>query len=161
AAAKLSRLALGHETAPGRKIYYAREDYSQEDQVEGLSFGTRGGMLVHHYFPADGEYLISWAPVRNTVGTLYGGDAENEQIELTIDGARIKLYEIGKDIPLTANVQADKNDVRIAVKAGIHDVGLAFIANTYIPHLFLDRSYKRSILDDNPIDGIMQTPQVS
>jgi hypothetical protein len=161
AAAKLSRLALGHETAPGRKIYYAREDYSQEDQVEGLSFGTRGGMLVHHYFPADGEYLISWTPVRNTVGTLYGGDAENEQIELTIDGARIKLYEIGKDIPLTANVQADKNEVRVAVKAGVHDVGLAFIANTYIPHLFLDQSYRRSILDDNPIDGIMQTPQVS
>ena len=59
AAAKLSRLALGHETIPSRKIYYVREDYSQEDPVEGLSFGTRGGMLVHHYFPADGEYLIS------------------------------------------------------------------------------------------------------
>src|SRR5215510_8875755 len=29
AAAKLSRLALGHETAPSRKTYYAREDYSQ------------------------------------------------------------------------------------------------------------------------------------
>jgi hypothetical protein len=36
AASKLSRLALGHETAPGRKTYYAREDYSQEDHVEGL-----------------------------------------------------------------------------------------------------------------------------
>jgi len=161
AAAKLSRLALGHETAPGRKIYYAREDYSQEEHVEGLAFGTRGGMLVHHYFPADGEYLISWVPIRNTVGTLYGGDAQNEAVELTLDGERIKLYEIGKDIPLTANVQADKNEVRINVKAGQRSVGLAFIANTYIPHLFLNRSYRRSILDDNPIDGIIQRPQVS
>jgi hypothetical protein len=161
AAAKLSRLALGHEIAPSRKIYYAREDYSQEEQVEGLSFGTRGGLLVHHYFPADGEYLISWVPVRNTVGTLYGGDAQNEQVELTIDGTRIKLYEIGKDIPLTANVQADKNEVRISVKAGQRKVGLAFIANTYIPQVFLNRSYRRSILDDNPVDGIMQSPQVS
>src|SRR5881396_455520 len=118
AAPKLSRLALGHETAPSRKIYYAREDYSQEEHVEGLPFGTRGGMLVHHYFPADGEYLISWVPVRNTVGALYGGDAEHEQIELTLDGSRIKLYDIGKDIPLNANVQADKNEVRVAVKAG-------------------------------------------
>ena len=161
AASKLSRQALGHETAPGRKIYYAREDYSQEEQVDGLPFGTRGGMLVHHYFPADGEYVISWVPVRNTVGTLYGGDAENEQVELTVDGGRIKLYSIGKDIPLTANVQADKNEVRVVVKAGQHAVGLAFIANTYIPHVFLNRSYRRSILDDNPIEGIMQTPQVS
>src|SRR5439155_97458 len=161
AASKLSRQALGHETAPGRKIYYAREDYSQEEQVDGLPFGTRGGMLVHHYFPADGEYVISWVPVRNTVGTLYGGDAENEQVELTVDGGRIKLYSIGKDIPLTANVQADKNEVRVSVKGGQHAVGVAFIANTYIPHVFLNRSYRRSILDDNPIDGIMQTPQVS
>jgi hypothetical protein len=100
-------------------------------------------------------------PVRNTVGTLYGGDAQNEAVELTLDGERIKLYEIGKDIPLTANVQADKNEVRINVKAGQRSVGLAFIANTYIPHLFLNRSYRRSILDDNPIDGIIQRPQVS
>src|SRR5438094_2205725 len=84
AAAKLSRLALGHETAPGRKIYYTREDYSQEDQVEGLPFGTRGGLLVRHYFPSDGEYIISWVPVRNTVGALYGGDSENEQIDLSV-----------------------------------------------------------------------------
>jgi hypothetical protein len=161
AAAKLSRLALGHETAPSRKTYYAREDYSQEEQVEGLPFGTRGGILAHHYFPADGEYIISWVPVRNTVGTLYGGDSENEQVELTLDGVRIKLYQVGKDIPLTANVQAEKNEVRIPVKAGQHTVGLAFIANTYIPHLFLNRSYRRSILDDNPIEGIMQSPQIS
>src|SRR5262245_41927622 len=161
AAAKVSRLALGHETAPSRKTYYAREDYSQEEQVEGLPFGTRGGILAHHYFPADGEYIISWVPVRNTVGTLYGGDAENEQVELTLDGARIKLYQIGKDIPLAANVQAEKNEVRMPVKAGQHTVGLAFIANTYIPHLFLNRSYRRSVLDDNPIEGIMQTPQIS
>jgi hypothetical protein len=161
AAAKLSRLALGHETAPSRKTYYAREDYSQEEHVEGLPFGTRGGLLARHYFPADGEYVISWVPIRNTVGTLYGGDAANEKAELTLDGVRIKLYEIGQDIPLAANVQADKNEVRLTVKAGEHSVGVAFIANTYIPHLFLNRSYRRSILDDNPIDGIMQWPQIS
>lgn len=161
AASKLSRLALGHETAPGRKTYYVREDYSQEDHVDGLPFGTRGGMLVHHYFPADGEYIISWVPIRNTVGALYGGDSENEQIELTLDGERIKLYEIGKNIPLAANTQSDKNEVRVTVKAGQRAVGLAFIANTYVPHPFLNRAYRRSILDDNPIEGIMQSPQVS
>ena len=161
AAAKLSRLALGHETAPGRKIYYAREDYSQEDHVEGLPFGTRGGMLAHHYFASDGEYLISWVPIRNTVGALYGGDSENEQIELSIDGVRIRLYQIGKDIPFTSNVQADRNEVRVPIKAGQHTVGLAFIANTYIPQVFLNHSYRRSILDDNPIEGIMQSPQIS
>jgi hypothetical protein len=161
AAAKLSRLALGHELAPSRKTYYAREDYSQEDQIEGLPFGTRGGLLARHYFAANGEYLISWVPIRNTVGALYGGDSENEQLELSIDGVRVKQYEVGKDIPLANNVQADKNELRVSVKAGFHTVGITFIANTYVPQVFLNHSYKRSILDDNPIEGIMQSPQVS
>src|SRR5439155_16199256 len=101
AASKLSRMALGHETAPDRKVYHVREDYSQEDHIDGLPFGTRGGMLIHHYFPADGEYVISWEPVRVTVGALYGGDSEDQQIELAIDGERIKLFKIGTDVPLS------------------------------------------------------------
>src|SRR5438067_10422104 len=108
AAAKLSRLALGHETAPSRKIYYTREDYSQEDHIEGLPAGTRGGLLARHYFPANGEYLVSWVPVRNTVGALYGGDSETGQIESSGHGTRLHIYQVGKDIPLTSNVQADK-----------------------------------------------------
>ena len=87
AAGKISRLALGHETAPQEKKYIAPQDYSQENHVEGLPFGTRGGMLVHHYFPADGEYVISWFPVRGNTGELYGADRKGEKLEVT-DGRR-------------------------------------------------------------------------
>ena len=159
AAAKISRLALGHETGPSRKIYHVREDYSQEQHVEGLPFGTRGGMLVHFYFPADGEYVISWEPVRTTVGGLYGGDSQDEQLEATLDGARIKLFKMGADVPLTS--LSDKNEVRLRVKAGSHAVGVAFLATTYVPNVDLNRHYRRSILDDNLIDGFTFTPQVS
>jgi hypothetical protein len=161
AAAKLSRLALGHETSPTRKMYAAREDYSQESHVDGLPFGTRGGMIVRHYFPVDGDYTIAWLPIRNTVGTLYGGDSEHETIELLVDGARIRTWEVGKDVPLVANVNADRNEVRVPIEAGEHNVGVTFIANTYIPQLFLNKAYRRSILDDNPVEGIMQSPQIS
>ena len=159
AASKISRMALGHDTSRGRKIYHAREDYSQEDHIEGLPFGTRGGMLVHHYFPADGGYLISWEPVRTTVGALFGGDSEDEQAELTLDGQRLKLYKIGKDIPL--NLLHDKNEIRVPVKAGRHDVAVTFIATTYAPNVDLNKHYQRSILDDNLIDGFTNTPQIS
>jgi hypothetical protein len=159
AAAKISRLALGHETSPARKIYHVREDYSQEDHIDGLPFGTRGGMLVHHYFPADGEYVISWDPVRTTVGGLYGGDSEDEQIELIVDGQRLKLFKVGTDVPITS--LHDKNEVRVTLKAGLRPVGLAFLATTYVPHVDLNRHYRRSILDDNLIDGFTFTPQVS
>jgi hypothetical protein len=159
AAAKISRLALGHETTPSRKIYRVREDYSQQDHVEGLSFGTRGGVRIHHFFPADGEYSISWDPVRTTVGALYGGDSLDEQVELTIDGVRVKLFKIGADVPITTT--RDNNDVRVAVRAGPRDVGLAFLATTYVPNPDLNRHYQRSILDDNVIDGFTFTPQIS
>jgi cytochrome c5 len=159
AAAKISRLALGHEVAPSRKIYRVREDYSQEDHIEGLSFGTRGGILIRHYFPADGEYSISWDPVRTTVGALYGGDSLDEQLELTVDGMRVKLFKIGADVPITTT--HDKNDVRVAVKAGPRQVGLAFLATTYVPNVDMNRHYRRSILDDNIIDGFTFTPQIS
>ncbi len=159
AASKLSRLALGHETAPARKVYHVREDYSQEDHIDGLPFGTRGGMVIRHYFPADGEYLISWQPVRTTVGSLYGGDSEDEQAELTIDGERIKLFKIGADVPVATN--RDRNEVRATVKAGERTVGIAFIATTYVPKVDLNRHYRRSILDDNLIEGFTFNPQIS
>lgn len=159
AAAKISRLALGHETAPARKVYHVREDYSQEGHIEGLPFGTRGGMLIHHYFPADGEYLISWDPVRTTVGGLYGGDSEDEQAEVLIDGARAKLFRIGKDVPISTN--RDRNEARVTVKAGERTVGVTFLATTYVPNVDLNRHYRRSVLDDNLIDGFTFTPQIS
>jgi Protein of unknown function (DUF1592)/Protein of unknown function (DUF1588)/Protein of unknown function (DUF1585)/Protein of unknown function (DUF1587)/Protein of unknown function (DUF1595)/Planctomycete cytochrome C len=159
AAAKVSRLALGHETGPTRKIYHVREDYSQEQHLEGLPFGTRGGMLVRHYFPADGDYMISWEPVRTTVGGLYGGDSPDEQLEVTIDGARIKLFKMVTDVPLTS--LHDRNEVRVTVKAGERAVGLGFLATTYVPNVDLNRHYRRSILDDNLVDGFTFTPQVS
>jgi hypothetical protein len=159
AAAKISRLALGHETAPSRKVYHVREDYSQEEHIEGLPFGTRGGMLVRHYFPSDGEYTIAWDPVRTTVGGLYGGDSEDEQAEVLIDGARVKVFQIGKDVPIAS--LRDKNVVRVPVKAGERTVGVTFSATTYVPNVDLNRHYHRSILDDNLIDGFTFTPQVS
>ena len=159
AAAKISRLAMGHDTSPARKVYHVREDYSQEEHIEGLPFGTRGGMLVEHYFPSDGEYSIRWDPVRTTVGGLYGGDSEDEQLELLVDGQRVKLYKVGTDVPLTA--LHEKNEVRVNVKAGLRPVGVAFLATTYVPNVDLNKHYHRSILDDNLVDGYTFTPQVS
>jgi cytochrome c551/c552 len=159
AASKITRLALGHETGWSRKMYHVREDYSQEDHIDGLPFGTRGGLLIRHYFPADGEYTIAWLPVRTTVGGLYGGDNEGEQVEVLLDGDRLKLFKLGADVPLTAN--REKNEVQVNIKAGTHAVGVTFLATTYVPNPDLNRHHRRSILDDNLIDGYTFTPQLS
>ena len=33
-------------------------DLTQEDHMEGLPFGTRGGTVVRYTFPLDGQYEI-------------------------------------------------------------------------------------------------------
>ena len=59
AAAKVSRLAIG-DTDIGAisTTYKVRGDLTQDSHIEGLPIGTRGGILIHHNFPVDGEYLL-------------------------------------------------------------------------------------------------------
>src|SRR5688572_10133615 len=58
AAGKISRLAIGNVTGPVQAIYDVPPDTAQNYHVAGLPFGTRGGMLIKHEFPADGEYVF-------------------------------------------------------------------------------------------------------
>jgi mono/diheme cytochrome c family protein len=157
AAAKISRLAIGHETAPQEKKYIAPQDYSQEGHIEGLPFGTRGGLVIHHYFPADGEYMIAWFPVRGNTGELYGADRTWEKLEVLIDGAKVGDFDISK---LPQGTDNDKNELHIKVKAGQRTVGVTFPATTDIPIDDLNQHYVRSVLDTNPIPGYIFSPQV-
>ncbi|MEO8315684.1 MAG: DUF1587 domain-containing protein, partial [Pseudomonadota bacterium] len=46
AAGNIGRLAVGTDTAPTLAAFDAPHDTSQNEYVEGLPFGTRGGMLI-------------------------------------------------------------------------------------------------------------------
>src|SRR5438034_6628198 len=63
AAGKISRLAIGEPAPAGLVVYRTPEDTSQDYHVEGLPFGTRGGMLVKHVFPSDGAYSVTVTPI--------------------------------------------------------------------------------------------------
>ena len=135
AASKISRIAIGDTSvAPNQKTYVAPPDLSQTEHVEGLPFGTRGGMLIHHTFPVDGEYSFQLALLRGTSEELYGRSSKSEQMELSIDGQQIKLFDIDKE-------EADRTrkvdgvtlplEVRTQVTAGMHSVGVAFVKKNY------------------------------
>ena len=82
AATKVARMAVGYWSTPTESTYIKRNDGSQNLHIEGLPFGTRGGMYLRHVFQADGEYTFT---IRNLgVGTYIPG----EQLELIIDGER-------------------------------------------------------------------------
>src|SRR6267142_1458329 len=63
AAGKISRLAVGDVTTQTQTVYRVPEDTSQDYHIEGLPFGTRGGLVIAHEFPADGEYVFKIFPV--------------------------------------------------------------------------------------------------
>ena len=156
AAARIARMAVGYWKTPTESAFIAPGDTSQNEHIEGLPLGTRGGMLVHHSFPADGEYKFS---IQNFgLGKYVPG----EQLELLIDGERVHLFDyVG--VGLTQGMQGEADgslDITIPVKAGTHTVGAAFLASNYRPSLDLIRQYERKSLENNSIPQLQYYPAI-
>ena len=94
AAGKISRLAIGEPTTPGLVVYRTPEDTSQDYHIEGLPFGTRGGILQKHVFPSDGEYTITVTPIFGDNMSPTGfGSVPCEKLEILLDGERLELVD--------------------------------------------------------------------
>ncbi len=94
AAQKVSRVAVGTPLpAPNIDYFRVTDDLSQDEHLPGLPLGTRGGTLIRYVFPMDGEYEIRPRLTRdlNESLPLY---KEDQQIEISIDGARVGLYTL-------------------------------------------------------------------
>ena len=94
AAQKISRLAIGDAEPPTLVVYRTPEDTSQDYHVEGLPFGTRGGLLREHYFPSDGEYTLTVTPIFGDNMSPQGfGSVACEKLEILLDGERVQLLD--------------------------------------------------------------------
>jgi mono/diheme cytochrome c family protein len=157
AAGRISRLAVGTETAPALAVFDVPHDTSQNEHIEGLPFGTRGGMLIEHEFPADGEYVFT---VKGMTGyfTRVLGNVQGEQLEVTIDGERVYLYDWDAEI---GNQEGNGGRTpAIPIKAGFHKVGVTFIATSDLPDTGLNRSFVRTMNSPGAISGYTFYPHV-
>jgi len=145
AAAKISRAALGHGTDIQQKVYTAPSDYSQVNAMDGMMFGSRGGMKVKHFFPADGDYSFDFTLVRANAGGLVG-QAAGEFLDMSLDGKRIRLYDIQKDTPQGGGTAADRHPTRVHVTAGAHILEAVFISKTAIPADDFNKHFERTSL---------------
>ncbi|HEY7188341.1 MAG TPA: DUF1592 domain-containing protein [Vicinamibacterales bacterium] len=116
AAVKVSRLAVGNLLLSASTVTYrVPGDLQQAGHIDGLPLGTRGGALVQHTFPLDADYSLR-VRVRGAAIGLAAANLQGEEIEVTIDGERVKL------LPATAQI-----DLKIPVKAGQRAIGVAFV----------------------------------
>ncbi len=140
AARNVAVMAVGNPAArPVGTPYVNSDGGKQLAHVEGLPLGTRGGMVVDHIFPADGEYELNvndlaramWVEgmeFRNTLlvvvdgRTVYKTDLGGEEDQKSIDQ---------KGDPSVDAINKRLKNIRFKAKAGQHRVGVTFQARSF------------------------------
>ncbi len=131
AAEKISRLAVGRPTrAPGGETFRIAPDLTQEEHVDGLPLGTRGGALLTYTFPQDGEYEVQ-IRLRRDRDEKIEGLTEPHELEVLLDRQRMHLFSVAPMRPVASSEPAREADahlsIRMPVRAGPHALGVTFV----------------------------------
>ena len=148
AARRISRLAVGiPPIGPAVATYRVHPGLVQDDrQNDLLSFGSRGGIAIPHYFPVDGEYTIRVRLHRNFSDYIIGYAAPQE-LDVRVDGALVERFDVGDadsvgqmaPLSFSGNIAGDPEweyymntgdahlEVRFPAKAGQRTVGVSFV----------------------------------
>ncbi len=111
----------------------------QQHHIEGMPFGTRGGFIVEHNFPADGEYELTIGDMalarevprmefENTVIALLdgeefyrtniGGEADHKAIDQQLD-------------PAVEAINSRLRKIRFQATAGQHELAVTFLHRSF------------------------------
>jgi mono/diheme cytochrome c family protein len=111
----------------------------QQHRLEGMPFGTRGGFIVEHNFPADGDYELTIGDMalarevprmefENTVialldgvefyRTTIGGDADHKAIDQTLD-------------PAVEAINGRLRKIRFKATQGQHKLAITFVHRSF------------------------------
>jgi hypothetical protein len=183
---KISRLAMGEPVTPSLYVYRAPEDSSQDYHIEGLPFGTRGGVLLDYIFPSEGEYRITITPIFGDNMSPTGfGSVECEKLAVLLDGERVQLldWQGGRGGGGGANCGGGRGGgggnrggggggagggrggaggMRVTLKttAGPHKLGITYLATNLAPLLDYNRHFMRDTVQTGPTPGYTFFPHV-
>ena len=139
AASAISRHAIGESGGPAVDHTYSNSEYVSQhpwDQVEGAPYGTRGGMVVDHVFPADAQYVFG-------LTFTSGANTRLEDVDVSIDGERMALLHYNTDRRVGADGRGGvpTETQPVFVRAGQHRVAAAFIRRADGPYADLIRPH--------------------
>ena len=184
AARRLSRLAVGlPPSGPVIETYRVPQRMAQDDRIsEEVPFGSRGGVVVRHHFPVDGEYVLKIRLRREAFGYIMGL-GKPHRIDVRLDGTRLALFTVGGESPgrpapggYAGSVDGDPEwehywhhaddrlEVRFPARAGLRAVGVSFVSTLTDPeeilqpvpaHSTLNRGHGVEMPDGSPaVDAV-------
>lgn len=138
AARTVSSMAIGEAKPRSASQTYRAPASRQAFYQEGMPLGTRGGMAVEHWFPADGDYEFN---LRVPVGGGYGLGMAEQTVVLLIDGKRVFEQKVGgetdsravdqQQAPAQGKINARFQKIRVPVKAGPRRIVATFVATSF------------------------------
>jgi len=111
----------------------------QQHHIEGMPFGTRGGFIAEHNFPADGEYEL-------TIGDMaLAREVPRMEFENTVivllDGAEFYRTTIGGEVdhkaidqrldPAVEEINGRLRKIRFRATAGQHKLAVTFLHRSF------------------------------
>jgi mono/diheme cytochrome c family protein len=135
AAQKISRLAMGNVVGPATAhTVVLAPDLTQDDRIEGLPFGTRGGTTFRYTFPVDGVYRIDIKLTRDRDERIEG--SFHEQLDVLLDGERLQSFALAprkegsaQQLNTFTNAAQETDTgltLRTSVPAGPHEMTATF-----------------------------------
>ena len=140
AAKKVSRLAVGNPNLPPTAVsFHLSSELPQDDRIEDLPFGSRGGVSIPFNFPLDAEYTVRLTLGRNTLDTLAAFQVPHE-LDVSLDGEHLQTFVVGEPPPEGFDRSSDEYRdwrarqgradedwfIRVPVRAGPRTLRVAF-----------------------------------
>jgi hypothetical protein len=138
----VSRMAVGEPVPKVASASFPPPPRGDQDgYVDGMPLGTRGGTKFEHTFPADGEYRIT---ITDLDFGVYPRGVENETtVVVLIDRNEVFRQKVGGEAdrvfvdhgggaPAGAKLMERFANIRVQVKAGVHEVVVTFIERSRV-----------------------------
>jgi len=131
----VAHLAIGEPAPKVASVSFRPPTDDQDDYVDGMPLGTRGGVRFTHNFLADGEYRITMTDL--DVG-LYARSLESEHtVVMLLDRNEVFRAQLGgrEDLmfvnrggaPARAEIMQRFTKIPVQITAGVHEIAITFI----------------------------------
>ena len=137
AARHVARLAVGQQTPKVSSVSFPGppNEQDQDDYVDGMPLGTRGGMRFTHNFLADGEYRITlpdlyegqYARALESEQTVVVLLDRNEVFRGQLGGREELMYYNRVGAPAKAEIQQRFAKIPVPITAGVHEIAITFV----------------------------------